>query len=152
MIYAEDSETGLIISEDGHVYREVSQWSDKNGYKYVTHNRKNISVHRLVAKVFVPGRSDANNIVMHKDDNPANNHCNNLEWGTYQKNNDDAVAHGLRRNVYPVRCMETGEEFRSAREAAVKKFGRAKLGDSIIRVAKGGRSKTQNLHWEVISR
>ena len=109
-------------------------------------------MHRLVAKVFRPGRNGKNDVVMHIDDNPHNNNADNLEWGTTAKNNDDAIEHGLRKNVYKVRCLETGEVYRSAREAAVKLWGKPKMGDSIIRCVKGERSKTRGLHWEVVGR
>jgi hypothetical protein len=42
-------------------------------------------VHRLVAKAFLKTRRGCE-IVMHKDDNPSNNHVSNLKWGTPYKN------------------------------------------------------------------
>lgn len=149
---AKDEETGAYVTENGAVLKEIKQWEDKNGYKYVTINRKNYPVHRLVAKNFVEGRTDDKKIVMHKDDNPKNNNKNNLKWGTYSENNYDAYAHGLKTRNVKVRCMETGEVFHSASDAARKMFGIPKRGDRILAAAKEKRSKAYGLHWEVIRR
>lgn len=145
-----EPESGLLISNNGKVYKEVGQWIDKNGYLYVTHNRKNLPVHRLVAKVFVPGRTDDTPVVMHKDDNPKNNNASNLSWGTYQQNNMDAVLHGLRSNVKQVRCMETGIIYPSAGEAGRQLFGKRKCGDHILDACKHRHGKAYGYHWEVL--
>ena len=68
-----DKETGVYVTESGLVLKPISQWTDKQGYKYVTYERKNLAVHRIVARAFVDGRTKDRNIVMHKDDNPMNN-------------------------------------------------------------------------------
>ena len=149
MRYKIEPESGLLISENGKVYKEVGQWIDKYGYLYITHNRKNIPVHRLVAKMFVSGRTKETPVVMHKDDNPKNNTASNLAWGTYQQNNMDAVKNGLRTRVHKVRCMETGEVFFSAREAGRVMFGNAERGDHILDVCKSRRGKAYGYHWEV---
>lgn len=41
-------------------------------------------VHRLVAMAWIPKKQNQRecNVVMHKDDNPLNNHKKNLKWGT----------------------------------------------------------------------
>lgn len=150
IICREDQETGLIISNDGRVFTEKKLWTDKYGYECVTHNHKNIFVHRLVGMTFVPGRTEDTPVVMHKDDNPHNNNADNLEWGTYQKNNMDAVLRGLRPNVSVVRCMETGEVFPSAREAARQMFGIAKRGDHILQVCRQERNMAYGYHWEIV--
>jgi hypothetical protein len=55
-------------------------------YRYVSlinnSKRYTVSLHRLIAKVFIPN-PDNKPTVNHKDHNPLNNHINNLEWATY---------------------------------------------------------------------
>jgi hypothetical protein len=53
------------------------------------------SLHRLVAKVFLV-RPEGVHLVRHLDDNPSNNHVNNLAWGTYSDNLRDALQNGAR--------------------------------------------------------
>lgn len=59
------------------------------GYPYVNlyHNKIHRAemIHRLVAKAFVPNPKGYN-LVMHLDDNKANNNANNLKWGTPKEN------------------------------------------------------------------
>lgn len=59
-------------------YLRVQLWKDMVG--------KGKTVHRLVATAFCV-RPKGCNIVNHKDENPLNNHADNLEWCTYQYNN-----------------------------------------------------------------
>lgn len=59
------------------------------GYKKVTlcknDKRKYLFVHRLVAEAFIPNPNHYP-YVNHKDENPSNNHVNNLEWCTNEYN------------------------------------------------------------------
>lgn len=81
------NENAEIFDEHG-VKRKV--FKNNRGYVYlpVTHNkkRKNFLVHRIVAQLFL---DNPNNypIVNHKDENPLNNRCDNLEWCTFSYNN-----------------------------------------------------------------
>lgn len=63
----------------------------KNGYQQIKlckqQPNKRYYIHRLVAEAFIP---NPNNLpcVNHKDENPSNNHVDNLEWCTYEYNNN----------------------------------------------------------------
>lgn len=64
-----------------------------------------ISLHRLVAKMFIP---NPNNLpeVNHKDSNPSNNNAKNLEWCTQSYNIKYAYKHG---NAKPTKgCFQKG--------------------------------------------
>ena len=58
---------------------------------------KYTSIHRLVAKNFIPNPHNYP-CVNHKDCNPKNNAVSNLEWVTY-KDNNSYKNHHLKRNI-----------------------------------------------------
>lgn len=64
-----------MISNSG--YERVDLFKNKN--------RKQFSVHRLVALTFIDN-PEGKKIVNHKDENKLNNHINNLEWVTNKEN------------------------------------------------------------------
>jgi len=68
------------------------------GYHFVILNKypikKNMKVHRLVAKAFIPN-SDNKPEVNHIDGNKLNNNIHNLEWNTRKENNSHALDTGL---------------------------------------------------------
>lgn len=67
---------------------------NKRGYPTVCLGRGNRKlVSRLVAEAFI-SNPDGLPIVRHLDDNPSNNHINNLAWGTQVDNMQDCVKHG----------------------------------------------------------
>lgn len=70
---------------------------EKKGYLRVCLSKngkaKRFQVHRLVAQAFIPN-PDNYQLVLHGDDNPANNYYKNLRWGDEQMNSDDKYLRG----------------------------------------------------------
>ena len=94
------------ISNTGKV-RSFSSWAkgrllsisyDKQGYPRITLNGEgaynNHSIHRLVAKAFIPNPENKRN-VNHIDGVKTNNHASNLEWVTSRENSIHARDNGL---------------------------------------------------------
>lgn len=102
---------------------ELVQTPDKAGYLRVKlaygTSRWTVSVHRLVAGAFYEvDISDYE--VNHLDGDKSNNNIRNLELCNRSQNMRHAYAMGLVRisKETRVRCLETGEEFKSIRAAA----------------------------------
>ena len=71
--------------------------SARDGRIRVNLNGKKYLVHRLILLTFAPEQQeDSDNIVLHIDGDPTNNHLNNLKWGTFKENAQDKIA--IRRN------------------------------------------------------
>lgn len=96
------------VSSDGRVFSTM-KWNDGNfrelkletvqGYKYANlmtpgGTKKKISVHRLVAKAFLPKPENPYWIVRHLDGSRDNNDVSNLIWGTHAENSQDRNRHG----------------------------------------------------------
>jgi hypothetical protein len=69
----------------------------------------NHSVHRLVMAAFV-GPCPEGLEVLHRDDNPRNNHLGNLRYGTRSENHRDRVRNGIHHNARRTHCIR-GHEF-----------------------------------------
>lgn len=77
-------------------WRIMSPCITNDGYERVSlrtgiRKSKSLSVHRLVAKTFVPGYREGLQ-VNHKDENTQNNRADNLEWVTQYENNHYGTA------------------------------------------------------------
>lgn len=66
----------------------------QNGYLFVNINGKQQSIHRLIAKTFIPNQKNKNQ-VNHIDGNKENNRIDNLEWCTAKENTRHAYKNGL---------------------------------------------------------
>ena len=86
---------------------------------------KLFKIHRLVAIHFI---ENPNNYpeVNHKDENPINNHVNNLEWctaeynvnyGTRNKRASEKLKGSKNPKARKVQCITTGKKFNTIREA-----------------------------------
>ena len=86
---------GYHVTKHGKVYRKGSgKWSllpiKKWGNNYVvnltnSYKRRTFIVARLVAMTYIPNPENKP-CVCHKDNNPLNNHVDNLYWGTQAEN------------------------------------------------------------------
>ena len=81
--------------------------------------RKYCRINRLVAEAFIPNPNNYP-ITNHKDENPSNNHVDNLEWCTYKYNNNygTCIKRRSKSKSKKVVCINTGEIFNSIKEAA----------------------------------
>lgn len=83
-------EDGQIWDSKRKRFVPQSQRSRKKGYLCITLNDNGVfvqkSVHRLIAQAFLPNPNNYP-MVNHKDENPKNNHKDNLEWCDAQYNN-----------------------------------------------------------------
>lgn len=104
-----------ILKEKAKNNRDVriSLWKDGKSKDYL--------VHRLVAEAFIPNPANKPT-VNHIDGNPRNNYVENLEWATYQENNNHAFDNKLIQTAHPVTLVNqvTGEKmnFRSLAKAS----------------------------------
>lgn len=98
MKWAEVKGTGglYFVSDEGDVFssqsnRKLKPHIQAGGYLRIELNYDGIKrkelIHRLVAEAFIPNPNNYP-IVNHKDENPANNRVDNLEWCTYEYNSN----------------------------------------------------------------
>lgn len=89
----------IYVTKTGRVFevREIKSHSrstkNKIPYRGISYKRIKYSVHRLVAETFLKNPENKP-CVCHKDDNPENNHVENLWWGTYEENTRDMLSKG----------------------------------------------------------
>ena len=152
------------VSNDGHVRNDRTGYVLKmhkmpKGYMKVLLCDKGDelykTVHRLVAEAFIPN-PDGKPQVNHIDGDKQNNHVSNLEWVTNSENQlhswdvlGKTPAVGNPFNRKPVRCVETGDIYESAKDAA-KSMG---VYRSVISDALRGRQKSSaGCRWEYVRR
>ena len=87
------------VTYKGRIRKQVP---NENGYSIVMVKNggksRALKVHRLVAQAFIPN-PDNLPIINHKDENPSNNHVENLEWCDNKYNSDYGTAR-VRTNAW----------------------------------------------------
>lgn len=152
-----DSAPNYMISNYGNVRNtttgnRIAGSVDIHGYhRYdLCINGKRIvrSGHRLVAEAFIP-KVKGKTLINHKDGNKTNNRVDNLEWCTCKENSTHAYSTLGKEacNKKAVRCVETGEIYRSAYEAE-QKTGISN--SQINRCCNKKRKTTHKQHWEFV--
>lgn len=81
------------------------------GHLVVNLGRKQRYVHHLVLEAFAGLRPEGTE-ARHLDDDPSNNHLDNLAWGTRRENVLDQVRNGIHNNASKTHCLR-GHEFSS---------------------------------------
>ena len=61
-------------------------WNKQDGRFITVHKGHTYKVHRLVCEAFHGPGHASKPVVMHLDENAANNRANNLQWGTQKEN------------------------------------------------------------------
>lgn len=92
---------GYFISNTGRVFHydkelkasEYNKYGHSQFRMYRDGKQYARGVHRMVAEEFIPN-PDNLTIVRHLDDNPRNNHVDNLAWGTRKDNAQDSIRNG----------------------------------------------------------
>jgi len=97
---------GYYIAPTGEIYstfrfkgiRRLSDNKLQRGYKSITlyrnKTKKMWAIHKLVMLAFALPKPFEKAVARHKDGDKFNNHIDNLEWGTYKDNHNDAKKHG----------------------------------------------------------
>ncbi len=129
-----------ILANHDRTYDEI-KLVDKISLKYVA-----VSAHRLVAHIYVKGRTTMRQFVNHKDKNKLNNHYKNLEWVTIRENN----IHARGKAIYQI-DIETNQiigAFECIMDAA--KFLGIKYSSDISRCCKGNQKTAYGYIWKYI--
>lgn len=95
-------DTSLFVYKDGRVYNEetniyLKPSKTKLGYlrvhPHINKKHYNFFIARMVAEVWI-ANPDKKPFVLHNDNNPLNNHMDNLRWGTQSENIQQAYDEG----------------------------------------------------------
>lgn len=143
--------------------RTLKQNLKRNGYLTVDLSKGNevrtSSVHRLVAKTFIPNPQNLP-CVNHINANKRDNRAENLEWCTAKQNSEHAQRTGLYDGPgkKAILCVETGMRFISSYQAGEwlneTRFGNSRNVRSLsckIRSATNGiQPKAYGYHWKKI--
>ena len=146
------SNLGRVRSLNYNKTRQIKElsYAKRRGYLGVTLYKngkpKTFTVHRLVARMFIPNPNNYPQ-VNHKDENKSNNDVKNLEWCTNEYNHNygtrnERVGKSLSKKVI---CITTGEIFNSMREAC-RKYNISS--GSMTECCQGKRKTAGGYKWE----
>lgn len=136
--------TNIILkTHKSNGYHNVTMYAKSK--KRAVENRMVFLVHRIVALLFVEGKTEEKKYVNHIDENKFNNRSDNLEWVTPIQN----AKHSCGKRVEGTN-IETGEkiEFDSIQDAG--RYLGKKYGSSIIKCCKGKQSVAWGYTWRYI--
>jgi hypothetical protein len=94
--------------------------------------KRHIRIHKEMAKAFLQ-KSPGAQCICHRNDDKADNRIENLYWGTYKSNQEDAERNGSEnyaaRKPCKRTCLKTGEVkyYRSVTDAAAEGFNRSNI-------------------------
>ena len=151
------------ITEDGKVWsypnirkgfwRKIDiKWNGFQSISLVKEGvRQNYSVHKLVAQTYLPNPENKQ-FVRHKDFDITNNNVNNLEWISIQETpryieyfEGDKLVKEISSST-KVKCIETGEIFKSAIAASLT-FGGS---EESVGLAIWNKTIANGYHWEYV--
>jgi hypothetical protein len=137
------------VGDDGSAWSRTSgEWKrlegdvESSGYIGITMaGRRRRLVHRLVLEAFV-GPCPEGMLTRHLDGDPANNHLDNLRWGTPAENFADSVRHGTAACLRPearerMRAGSPDHPCRFVRHRSGERHHRAKLSDLQVAIVRG---------------
>lgn len=104
------------VSTDGHIRNKntkhiLTEFKGKDGYLRTQFDGKTQTIHRVIAKAFIP-MVEGKDFVNHIDGNKENNNVKNLEWCTRGENLKHAYKLGLKstKGIKNPRCKLTKED------------------------------------------
>ena len=106
--------TRYVLRKDGRKIlckgQVLKPWRQNSGHVAVRlSRRKRETVHRLVLEAF-KGACPIGMEACHADDNPVNNHIDNLRWASHSANLYDQVRNGIHPQASKTHCKH-GHEF-----------------------------------------
>ena len=151
VIYHSEIYEKYEVSTEGNVRnrktkKSMSQNDNGRGYlKVMLYNkdkRKCVSVHRIVAEVFIPNPNNYDT-VDHINHNKHDNRVENLRWLSHKNNSSNGYFYQQRK----VKCLETGQIFDSISQAS--KETNVSVG-GICDCCSGKLESTKGLHFKYL--
>ena len=109
--------TGKIMNRNGSILKPA----DHNGYQrvwlYAGRRRKRKRVHIIICEIYHGPRPSEEHEVCHRDNDRANNHADNLRWGTKAENGQDKRQAGTVLGERNPNAKLTDDQAREAKAA-----------------------------------